>query len=102
MEETTVKEMIHQVLLECPVSLGHAPCVGATGAWRALLVGGASRCWSKVSVLKALWCWLTDHAWTGWKSHLEIIHFISVIGENFQDGAHPGREPELTSRLHGH
>lgn len=101
MEETTLKERIHQVLLDCPVSLGCAACVGATGAWRALLVEVHHGAGAKQALAKTLWCWLTDHAWMGWRSHLEIIRFISAIGENFQDGAHPGREPELTSHLHG-
>lgn len=55
---------------------------------------------AKQTLAKALWCWLTDRSWTGWKCHLKIIHF-SFIGENFQDGAHPGREPDLMSRLRG-
>lgn len=50
---------------------------------------------SKQALAKALWRWLTDRAWTVWKCHLKIIHFISVIGENYQDGAHPGREADL-------
>lgn len=87
--------------LECAVSWGRSPCVGATGAWSALLVEVHRGAGAKQVLAKALWCWLTDHAWTGWKCHLKMTYFINVIGENFQDGAQPGREPDLMSRLRG-
>lgn len=45
---------------------------------------------AKPGLAEALWLWLTDHAWTVWKCHLKINHFISVTGENDQDGARPG------------
>lgn len=45
---------------------------------------------AKQVLAEALWCWLTDHAWTVWRCHLRIIHFINVIDANYQDGAHPG------------
>lgn len=81
--------------------LGCSPCPSAAGAWRALPVKVPHSAGSKQVLAKALWRWLTDRAWTVWKCHLKIIHFISVIGENYQDGAHPGREADLPSCLCG-
>lgn len=76
------------------MSLGSSPCIGATGDWSAWLVEACVVLGQSRVLGKAL-C-------GGLISILKVIHLISAVGINVQDGALPGRESEFTSCLQAH